>query len=183
VSGELVRYEPTSSGVQVRPAFNLNLSGFNIFGNLGKVLGEVILYRIEAKRSQAQLRELQSRVKVAEHIIDAHTRSQMAEIALRARALDGALSVAAAELAQRAKAIDALIDMLESASAHLRELGTDPRARADRRNAMQLQREMAKLLTELALAPAQSNGVSAIQHLVARPSQDLMVELRHALSS
>jgi hypothetical protein len=84
-------------GVQVQPALNLTLSGFNILGNLGRVLGEVVLYRIEARRSQARLRELQLRVGVVSRIIDAHTRSELIELDLRARALDGALSLAGAE--------------------------------------------------------------------------------------
>jgi hypothetical protein len=49
----------------VRPTLNLSLSGLNLFGNLGRVLDEVILYRIEARRSHDRLRELQARAGVA----------------------------------------------------------------------------------------------------------------------
>lgn len=60
-----IRYERTPSGLHVRPTHNLSLSGLNVFGNLGRVIGEVILYRIEARRSHDRLRELQMRADLA----------------------------------------------------------------------------------------------------------------------
>ncbi len=179
---EIVRYD--SGGVQVQPALNVTLSGFNVLGNLGRVIGEVVLYRIEARRSQARLRELQLKVDVVSRIIDAHTRSELVELDLRARALDEALSLAGAELAQRAQTVDALIMTLRSSDEQIFALisvGTHD----DRRLAMEMKVEIAKLLADFTLASTQGtrDALTAVQNLAARPSADLVRHIQSALGS
>lgn len=181
MGSEIVRYEPGSS-VQIQPAVNLTLSGFNVLGNIGRVIGEVILYRIEARRSQARLRELQFKVDVVTRLIDARTRSELLDVELRAKALDGALALAAAELAQRASTVQALIDALRSSDQQINALISSGTTQ-DRRLAMDMKVEIARLLSEFTISSTQGtrDALSAVQNLAKRPTQDLLGDVRRAL--
>jgi hypothetical protein len=183
MSGELVRYNQTPSGIHVRPAVHLNLSGVNLFNNVGRIIGEVILYRMEARRSQARLNELKPRVDIARRLIDAHAQAQLNEIKLRASALHGELWKASEALSLQRDALKSLIELLRSNSAHIQALGTNPSTRPDRRIAFDAQRETATLITDYTLAITQNTGnlIASVQNGLARPSNELMAQLKNAL--
>jgi phage shock protein A len=177
LSGELVKYTKTPSGLEVRPAFNLNLAGVNVLGNLGRVLGEVILYRIEARRAQERLYEMQKRAEVAHWVIDAHTKERLAELTLQAKALDGELGKASKGISLQQQTLDGMKEALRAVNEQIGKLGTSPNATRDRRLAFETQKELVQLMSEFTIA-ATSNTANAVAAIVGRPSSDLLAKLR-----
>jgi phage shock protein A len=177
LSGELVKYTKTPSGLEVRPALNLNLSGVNVLGNLGRVLGEVILYRIEARRAQERLYEIEKRAEVARWVIDAHTKERLAELTLQAKALEGELWKASKGISLQQQTLDGMIEGLRAVNDQIRKLGSKPNAMRDRRLAYEAQKELMHLISEFTSAVT-SNTASAVAAIVARPSSDLLAKLR-----
>jgi hypothetical protein len=177
LAGELVRYTKTPTGVEVRPALSLNVSGVNILGNLGRVLGEVILYRIEARRAQERLYEMQKREDLARAVIDAHTKERLAELRLQAHALDGELWRAAQGISLQKQTLDAMTEGLRAINDQIRRLGNGPNATRDRQLAFDAQRELTHLISEFTSVATRSTA-DTVAAIVARLSSDLLAKLR-----
>jgi hypothetical protein len=177
LSKEVVRYTRTPSGVEVRPALNLNLSGVNVLGNLGRVLGEVILYRIEVRRAQERLREMQERGDVVRAVIDAHVKERLAELELQARALNGELWKASQGISLQRQSLAGMIETLGAVNDQIRKLGSRPNATKDRQLAFEAQREVTHLISEFTIAVTK-NTADTVAAIVARPSSDLLAKLR-----
>lgn len=174
--------DPYLPALRAEASASFTVSAFNFLGPIGKAIGEVLMYRIEARRAERRLQELGLRVEVFSRVLDAQTETQLAEIHLRARAIDGALSVASAELAQRAVTGDALIAALKSADEHLATVLASGDA-SDRRMAMDAKIELARLLADFTLASSSGtlNALGAIQNLAGHLSRDLIADVRRAL--
>jgi len=125
------------------------------------------------------------RAGVASHIIDAHTRIQLADMAEKARALDRALSILGETIDQQREAADALMRALKHADIQIYKLGTGPGAREDRKIATDAKVECFKLLADYTLKATQGtlNGLAAMRQAAPAPSHDLVAELQRALSS
>jgi len=177
LSKEVVRYTRGPSGVQVRPAVNLNLAGVNVLGNLGRVLGEVILYRIEVRRTQERLREMQERGDLVRAVIDAHVKERLAELELQARALNGELWRASQGISLQRQGLAAMIESLRAVNGQLRKLGSGPNGTRDRALAYEAQREVTHLISEFTIAVTK-NTADTVAAIVARPSSDLLAKLR-----
>ena len=177
MAGEVVRYTRTPSGVEVRPALHLNVAGVNILGNLGRVLGEVILYRIEARRAQERLYEMQKRADLARAVIDAHTRERLAELKLQARALNGELWRAGQGILLQRQTLDAMSEALRATNDQISRLGYQPHMTRDRQLAFDAQRELTQLIAEFTTAVTRNTSDTAAA-IVARPSSDLLAKLR-----
>jgi len=172
---ELVRYTSTSTGIEVRPALKLHFSEANVPGNLGRILGEVILYRIEARRAQERLYEIQTPTSVAHRVIDAHTRKRLSELTLRAEALDRELWKASQSLQQQT--LGRMIEGLQALNEQMRKMGNRPNATWERRLAYEAQRELMQLLAEFTTVATSANA-NAVTRILTRPSSDLLFKLR-----
>ncbi len=149
---------------------------FEGLGPVGRIIGEIISYRVEARRAAQQLRELRAQLEVASMVVTAQSKSQLAELEVRARAADGALLIASGELQQRAKTTDALIEALASVNEHMTSAIGQGNGSSDLQMWIAAKAEMVKLLADFTLASSQGTlaALDKVQAIACHPARDLV---------
>jgi len=178
----LVAYAPGLGGMlEVHPTLNLNLiSPGAVVGAISRLITEIVIYRRESKLARIRLEEIRSRAIVAHQVIDAATRLELHQLALKQEAINRAVAIAMQSLKTKAQAVDVLVEQLRITTVEIDGLiarNGDPALFV---SLVGLKSELAGFLTELTIVPNTESlwTISALERIVTLPANELAREIR-----